>query len=78
MNQKMVYNKINMHLWDYDKKTLQKTKGGRLLILERMINYGFYLSDTTKIKLSEVKKYWNKLNLEPSRRKLFKLLLWGK
>ena len=78
MNQKMVYNKINMHLWDYDKKTLQKTKGGRLLMLERMINYGFYLSDTTKIKLSEVKKYWNKLNLEPSRRKLFKLLLWGK
>ena len=67
-----------MHLWDYDKKTLQKTKGGRLLMLERMINYGFYLSDTTKIKLSEVKKYWNKLNLEPSRRKLFKLLLWGK
>jgi len=78
MNQKMVYNKINMHLWDYDKKTLQKTKGGRLLMLERMINYGFYLSDTTKIKLSEVKKYWSRLNLESSRRKLFKLLLWGK
>lgn len=65
-------------IWDYDKKELEKSEKGRLLILERQINYGVYLSDKVKIKLSEVKKYWNKLNLEPSRRKLFELLLWGK
>lgn len=33
-------------------------------------------SDKVKIKLSEVKKYWKKLNLDSSRRKLFELLLW--
>ena len=67
-----------MFLWDYDKKTLEKTEKGRILILERMINYGYYLSDKTKIKLSDVKKYWKELQLEPSRKKLFELLLWGK
>jgi len=65
-------------IWDYDKKELEKSEQGRVLILERQINYGFYLSDKEKIKLSEVKRYWNKLNLEPSRRKLFELLIWGK
>lgn len=66
------------HIWDYNKKDLEKSEKGKILILERRINYGFYLSEKVKIKLSEVKKYWNKLNLEPSRRKLFELLLWGK
>jgi len=66
------------HLWDYDKKELEKSEKGKILLVERQINYGFYLSDKVKIKLSEVRKYWNKLNLEPSRQKLFKLLLWGK
>lgn len=65
-------------IWDYDKKELEKSEKGKLLILERQINYGVYLSDKVKIKLSQVKKYWKKLNLEPSRRKLFKLILWGK
>lgn len=66
------------HIWDYDIKELGKSEIGRILLLERQINFGVYLSDKVKIKLSEVKKYWNKLNLEPSRRRLFKLLLWGK
>lgn len=65
-------------IWDYDKKELEKSEQGRILLLERQINYGIYLSDKEKIKLSEVKKYWNKLNLEPRRRKLFELFLWGK
>lgn len=66
------------NVWDYDRKELEKSEKGKILLVERQINYGFYLSDKVKIKLSEVKKYWNKLNLEPSRQKLFKLLLWGK
>lgn len=65
-------------IWDYDRKELEKSEKGRLLILERQINYGIYLSDKVKIKLSDVKKHWNELNLEPARRRLFKLLLWGK
>jgi len=65
-------------IWDYDKEELEKSEQGRILMLERQINYGFYLSDKEKIKLADVKKYWDKLNLDPPRRKLFELLIWGK
>lgn len=66
------------HVWDYDIKELKKSKRGRLLLLERQINYGVYPSDKEKIKLSDVKKYWNKLNIDPNRRRLLKLLIWNK
>ena len=46
-------------MWDYDINKLRKTKYGRLLILERMLNYG--PDEGEKISLSEVKKNWNKL-----------------
>lgn len=65
-----------MFLWDYDKKTLQKSKSGRILLLERMINYGPEKGE--KIKLSEVKKYWDKLELFQTRKRLLELLIWGK
>lgn len=65
-----------MFLWDYNKKELEKSKGGRILILERMINYG--PGKSAKIKLSEVKKYWNKLHLFPLRKRLLELFIWGK
>ena len=67
-----------VHIWDYDINELKKSKQGRLLILERQINYGVYLSDKEKIKLSEVKKHWHELNIDPDRRRLFQLLIWGK
>lgn len=63
-------------IWDYDVKELEKTKEGRIKILERQINYGVDSDD--KIKLSLVKKYWKELSLEPLKRELFKLLIWGK
>lgn len=66
------------HVWDYDINTLKKSKRGRLLLLERQINYGVYPSDKEKIKLSEVKKYWNQLQIEPKRRRLLELLIWNK
>lgn len=66
------------HVWDYDIKELKKSEYGRRLLLERQINYGIYLSDKEKIKLSEVKKNWNKLNIDPNRRRLLKLLIWDK
>ncbi|MBI2431147.1 MAG: hypothetical protein HYV39_03975 [Candidatus Levybacteria bacterium] len=69
---------MSSNLWDYDEKELQKTEKGRIFILERKINYGVYPSDKEKIKLSLVKKYWDKLQIEPLRRRLFELLLWGK
>ncbi len=63
-------------IWDYDRKELEKTESGRLLILERTINYGPEPGE--KIKLSEVRKYWDKLKLFPRAKSLYELLLWGK
>lgn len=63
-------------IWDYDIKELKKTKSGRLLILERMVNYG--PSKGEKISLSEVKKHWHELHLDPLRKRLMELLIWGK
>lgn len=62
-------------MWDYDINELKKTEAGRIKILERMINYG---PGKEKIKLAEVKKYWNKLNLLPQAKRLMELLIWGK
>ncbi|EKD84566.1 MAG: hypothetical protein ACD_38C00196G0006 [uncultured bacterium] len=65
-------------IWDYDVNKLKKSKQGRLLILERQINYGIYPSDKEKINLNEVERCWRELNLEPQRKRLFELLIWGK
>ena len=67
-----------VYLWDYDRKELEKTEQGRIFILERMINYGIYLSEKEKIDLRDVKKYWNELHIDSLRRRLFKLLIWKK
>lgn len=67
-----------VHVWDYDIKTLKKSKRGRLLLLERQINYGVYLHDKEKINLEDVKKNWGKLNIDPNRRKFLSFIIWGK
>ena len=68
---------MSHYLWDYDEKELEKTEKGRIFILQRMLNYG---PGKKKIKLSEVKKYWDQLepNLFAVRRRLWELLIWGK
>jgi len=63
------------YLWDYSQKELEKTEEGRIFILERKINYG---PDGEKIKLADVKKYWDKLHLFDLQKRLFTLLIWGK
>lgn len=67
-----------VHVWDYDIKTLKKSKRGRLLLLERQINYGIDWKNGEKIKLAEVKRHWNDLHIDPNRRRLLKLLMWVK
>lgn len=64
------------NVWDYDVKQLRKSKSGRLLILERLINYG--RDKKRKINLGEVKKNWDKLHLFKLQKRLFELLIWGK
>lgn len=65
-------------VWDYDIEKLKKSKRGRLLLLERQINGGVYLSDKEKLPLQEVKKNWNKLQIDPAKRRLLKMLIWKK
>jgi len=62
-------------LWDYDEKMLEKSEEGRIKILERKINYGL---GGKKIKLADVKKYWDRLNLFHLQKRLFEILLWKK
>ena len=64
------------YLWDYDERELEKTQSGRIKILERKINYG--PGQGEKISRSEVKKYWDKLELFPLSKRLFELLIWDK
>lgn len=65
-------------IWDYNPKELKKSQRGRILLLERWINGGVFLSDDKKIPLNEVKKNWRKLQIDPSKRQLLKMLIWGK
>ena len=67
---------MGIAVWDYDPKELKKTESGRIKLLERQINYGPGKGE--KIKLAQVKKYWEKLNLFKHRRRLMELLIWGK
>lgn len=65
-------------IWDYDIEELKKTEQGRILILERMINYGVSYKNGPKIKLSEVKKNWSQLHLFDTPKRFFEFLLWNK
>lgn len=64
-------------VWDYDINELKKTEQGRILILERLINYG-PTEENEKINLVDVKKYWDKLDLFKNSKRLMELLIWGK
>ncbi len=65
-----------MHVWDYSEKDLKKSKWGRLHLLEHAINYG--PEKGQKISLKDVKMNWQKLNLDPARKRFMKFLIWGK
>lgn len=46
---------MSLHIWDYNTHDLKKSKSGRLLLLERLINFGIYRTDKKKIPLKMVK-----------------------
>jgi hypothetical protein len=65
-------------VWEYDEKKLKKSERGRLLLLERQINGGVFLGDKKKISLKAVKKNWDSLHIEPRKKRVLKMLIWGK
>ena len=62
-------------LWDYSKDKVKNSDQGKLLLLERAVNFGPEKGE--KISLKQVEKYWEKLNLFPKKKRLMELLIWG-
>ncbi|MBI2097743.1 MAG: hypothetical protein HYT46_02315 [Candidatus Vogelbacteria bacterium] len=63
-----------MKNWSIDEEKLkQYPEKYAIWKLEQLINYGF---DGEKINTSVLKKYWNKLSIDPENRKFLSFLLW--
>lgn len=66
---------VTMYNWSTDEKELMKNKEKHAIWkLEQMVNFGL---GGEKISEGELKKYWERLTLDPKRRKFFELLLYG-
>lgn len=65
-----------MHNWSVDTTELKKDKKRYAIWrLEQMVNFGL---DGEKISSGEIKKYWKILNLDPSKKKYLRMILWPK
>jgi hypothetical protein len=65
-----------MHNWSVDITELKKDKKKYAIWrLEQMVNFGL---DGKKIRHEEIKKYWKFLDLDPTKKKYLKMLLWPK
>lgn len=63
-----------MYNWSVDLKNLNKHPESAVIWrLEQAINFGL---NGEKLSKPLVKKYWNKLRLDPARKKFLKFLLW--
>jgi len=62
-----------MHNWSTDEKELSKNpQKYAVWKLEQMIDYGL---GGQRIKETELRRYWDKINIDPHRRKFLELLL---
>lgn len=63
-----------MYNWSVDLRELKKYPEKAIIWrLEQIINFGL---NGKRLDKNLVKKYWNKLHLDPARKKFLKLLLW--
>lgn len=64
-----------MQNWSTDEKLLKRDPEKYIIWrIEQMVNFGL---GGKKIKAAELKKYWSRLTIDPSRRKFLDLLLHG-
>ncbi len=62
-----------MYNWSTDEKQLKKNKEKYAIWkLEQMVNFGL---DGKKLKMSDLRKYWNKLQIDSARKKLLQIFL---
>ncbi|MDP2649491.1 MAG: hypothetical protein Q8P10_01465 [bacterium] len=65
-----------MYNWSSDFKNIdKKSEEFTIFSLEQAINFGL---KNTKISKDLLKKYWDKLNLDPKRKEFLSFLLWRK
>lgn len=65
-----------MYNWSIDIKSLNKnSKDAEIWKIEQAINFGL---NGQKLNRQLIKKYWNRLHLDPARKKFLKFLLWPK
>lgn len=65
-----------MYNWNINTAKLKKNpEKYTIWKLEQSINYGL---NGKKLKADELKKYWDKLSIDPQRKKLFEMWLWPK
>lgn len=65
-----------MYNWNTDTNRLAKNKGAfEVWKLNQMINFGL---GGEKIDSRKIKKYWNKLSLDPKRERFLRWAVWGK
>lgn len=63
-----------MYNWNIKTEKLKKIpEKYTIWKLEQMINFGL---NGKKLRAEEVKKYWNKLSLDPQRKKVIEMWLW--
>lgn len=64
-----------MYNWSCDTTKFKTRQEKEIWELEQRINFG--LGDS-KLDRQMLKKYWNKLNLAPDRKKYLEFVLWNK
>jgi hypothetical protein len=64
-----------MHNWSVDEKAFKKLdpEGYKIWRIQQLINYGL---DGERLSRQEVKKYWDKLYLDPFKKRYLEFLLW--
>jgi len=64
-----------MYNWSTDEKVLKKDpESYAIWKLEQMINFGL---NGDKIKTADLKKYWNRIKIDPARKKFLDIILHG-
>lgn len=62
-----------MYNWSVDEKKLKNDKEKfAIWKIEQMVNFGLF---GKKIKEKDIRKYFNKINIDPARRKFLELLI---
>ena len=63
-----------MYNWTVDTKQLKKDKNEFVIWkLEQLVNFGL---NGERLKKTDLKKYWSKLDLDPKKKKYLSLILW--